>query len=114
MSDFWYDHVDSFDVDEFSSPSSGMDQFFEDGDSSSDHNERHATSNVEQKIASSEGSCDRVKVAHPDELDGFVRVSNSDELIRLSEQDLWSLEEDEDGDFYIERLYDEDGDPLEV
>lgn len=55
----------------------------------------------------------RYRVANMAQLKGFSRVAN-DTLIRKSERDLWSLEQSEDGEWVIERLFDDDGNPLKV
>lgn len=53
----------------------------------------------------------RRKVAKLADLKGFTRVS-AETLIRRSEQDLWSLGKEADGQFYIQRLFDDGGEPL--
>lgn len=52
----------------------------------------------------------RVKVGSLSQLDGFQRLS-SDTLINKSTQDLWSIQSDGQ-DFFIERLFHDDGTPL--
>lgn len=109
MSDFWYDNLEEFDVSDVTSESKGIDSFLHEGG-------EHGTP-LDSKIASAEkrDKKARVKVSSPEELEGFHRLANSDKLVRMSERDLWSLEEDEEGDEYvIERLFDEDGEPLQV
>lgn len=56
---------------------------------------------------------ERVRVASVDNLKGFTRIA-SDTLIRHAEKDLWQIKEGEDGEFIIERLFDDDGNPLKV
>ncbi len=53
----------------------------------------------------------RVKVASLSQLDGFVRTA-SDQLINKSTKDLWSLQKASDGDYYIERLFNDTGTPI--
>jgi hypothetical protein len=53
----------------------------------------------------------RTKVASLDQLSGFVRTAE-ETLIRKSDRDLWSLRKDAQGDFYVERMFDETGAPL--
>jgi hypothetical protein len=53
----------------------------------------------------------RSKVASIKDLHNFVRLS-SDTLIHRSERDLWALKKEGDGNFYIERLFDDQGEPL--
>lgn len=52
----------------------------------------------------------RKKVASLGDLDNFVRVSN-ETLVHKSQRDLWTLKR-EGGDFFIERLFDDNGEPL--
>lgn len=56
---------------------------------------------------------EKVKVASLHDLQGFSRIA-SDVLIRKSEKDLWKLAENEEGEMYIERLYDDNGEPLKA
>lgn len=53
----------------------------------------------------------RTKVASLATLDGFLRVAD-DTLIHKSTQDLWALQKEADGNFYVQRLFDDTGDPL--
>jgi hypothetical protein len=53
----------------------------------------------------------RVKVATIHDLKGFVRLS-SETLIHKSDRDLWALKKEADGNFFIERLFDDNGTPL--
>lgn len=48
----------------------------------------------------------RRRVASLRDLTGFVRVS-ADTLVHKSQQDLWSLKRESDGQYFIERLFDE-------
>jgi hypothetical protein len=52
----------------------------------------------------------RIKVASLSGLKGFTRVA-SDTLVNKATNDLWALRE-EDGAFFIERLFQDDGQPL--
>lgn len=54
------------------------------------------------------------KVYNIDELKGFVRVANTNTLIRISDQDFWSLKQAEDGSYEIERLVDDEGNPIKA
>lgn len=76
------------------SGASGLDSMFE--------REKHILS--PQKIG-------RTKVAAIKDLHHFVRLS-SDTLIHRSERDLWALKKEGDGNFYIERLFDDYGEPI--
>ncbi len=53
----------------------------------------------------------RRKVASISDIASFVRLS-SDTLIHKSERDLWALRKDESGSHFIERLFDDNGEPL--
>lgn len=53
----------------------------------------------------------RVKVASVAALKPFIRLS-SDTLVHKSDRDLWALKKEADGSYFIERLFDDNGDPL--
>ena len=53
----------------------------------------------------------RKKVASIQDLSGFVRLS-SDTLIHRSDRDLWALKKEADGNYFVERLFDDNGAPL--
>lgn len=52
----------------------------------------------------------RVRVASVGELKPFTRLS-AETLIHKSDRDLWAIRKEADG-FYIERLFDDNGNPL--
>ncbi len=52
----------------------------------------------------------RKRVASLGDLDAFVRVS-TETLVHRSQRDLWALKK-EGEDFFIERLFDDNGEPL--
>lgn len=52
----------------------------------------------------------RVRVASVGELKPFTRLS-AETLIHKSDRDLWAIRKEADG-FYIERLFDDNGQPL--
>lgn len=52
----------------------------------------------------------RRRVASLGDLSNFVRLS-SETLVHKSQRDLWALKQ-EGGEFFIERLFDDNGDPL--
>jgi len=54
-----------------------------------------------------------LRVASVDNLKGFTRIASTT-LVRHAERDLWSIKEGEDGEFMIERLFDDDGNPVKV
>lgn len=47
------------------------------------------------------------------DLDDFLKVAGGSDLVHKATKDLWSLKM-VDGEYVIERLFDEDGDPLKV
>jgi hypothetical protein len=53
----------------------------------------------------------RVRVASLQQIAGFQRVG-AETLVHKSDRDLWSLKKEGDGKFYIERLFDDNGQPL--
>jgi hypothetical protein len=53
----------------------------------------------------------KVRVASLRQLVGFQRVSQEN-LIHKIDRDLWALKKEADGQFYIERLFDDNGTPL--
>lgn len=64
-----------------------------------------------QRQANPPRATGRTKVASLDQLNGFIRTAE-DQLIHKSDRDLWSLRKDAQGDFYVERMFDETGAPL--
>jgi hypothetical protein len=64
-------------------------------------------------VTASAGNSKRYRVASVEALTGFRRIA-SDTLIRKSERDLWSLSQTDEGDWVIERLFDDDGNPLKA
>lgn len=53
----------------------------------------------------------RRMVASVQDLKAFTRIS-SETLVNKSQNDLWALKREADGNFYIERLFDDNGEPL--
>lgn len=53
----------------------------------------------------------RTKVASVAALKPFIRLS-SDTLVHKSNRDLWALKKEADGSYFIERLFDDNGDPI--
>lgn len=99
MSDFTWVDVDD--------EASGLDDFL------SDQPVLSFDELVAQTIAEEEGkTASVVRVASLHDLQGFTRVANTNTLIRKSDRDFWNLEQDENGDYVIRRLFDENGDPL--
>lgn len=105
----WYDCLKNgdFPMDKVTSKNTGVDAFLSDDDEKKDviHGDRTAS-----EKALRTGS---IRVASVSQLDGFTRVS-SNTLVRMSEKDLWEIKEDDNGDYVVERLFDDDGNPLEV
>ena len=58
------------------------------------------------RVAEQKKASRRVKVASLKQLEPFVRTS-SETLINKSTRDMWALGKTEEGDYYIERLFDE-------
>ena len=96
----WIDYLGTSDV---KVASSGMDAFLTD-----------APTLVERlKLPHNEFPVSNIKIASVGDLAGFARVS-SNTLVRLAERDLWSIEEDDDGEIVISRLFKDDGNPLKL
>jgi len=53
----------------------------------------------------------RRKVASMKDLSGFQRTS-AETLVHKSERELWALKKEADGQYFIERLFDDTGEPL--
>lgn len=53
----------------------------------------------------------RTKVASMADLSSFLRLS-SETLIHKSDRDLWALKKEADGSYFIERLFDDNGEAL--
>lgn len=120
------DHKD-FDISALGMGASGFDSFLEEGQKTSDLSFEgsdvgvHASSLdaflEDDPLPSQEtaklASQDMIKVSSIRDLVGFRKVAQ-DTLVRKSEQDLWKLRESEDGGWVIERLFDDDGNPLKV
>ncbi len=53
----------------------------------------------------------RVRVASLQQISGFERTS-AETLVHKSNRDLWAIRKEGDGQFYIERLFDDHGGPL--
>lgn len=53
----------------------------------------------------------QIRVASLKDLHQFMRLS-SDTLIHKSNRDLWALKKEGDGNYFIERLFDDTGEPL--
>jgi len=62
-------------------------------------------------LTASDKPVKRRKIASLGDLDGFLRVA-SDTLIHKIQQDLWALKKEADGNYYIERLFDDRGAPI--
>lgn len=108
----WFDEdLSDFDMGDMGAKSSGMDDFLnedynaEEEDIFEGHRKTSQSDDLEQ---------DRFKVSSVEDLSGFQRIANTNKLIRESERDLWALEEDDDGEFTLERLYDGDGNPVQA
>lgn len=99
----WYDDlIPNFEMSKISTASSGMDYYLAGTLDSVNVFEKPALPTRTYRVASAE------------QLKGFVRVAETDTLIRMSAQDLWQIKMGEDGSVYIERLFDGDGKPLKA
>jgi hypothetical protein len=101
-----------FDLGNIQGSASGMDAFFENEPAVvSPHRAQTRPLAPEPTVAVKKTAATRTKVGSLDQLNGFVRVAE-DQLVHKSNQDLWTLQRDAKGDFYIERMFDADGGPL--
>lgn len=64
-----------------------------------------------QVRTASVGGRGRIRIASASDLAGFSRVA-SDKLVHLSQMDFWKLAQDEEGNYYIERLIEDDSTPV--
>lgn len=55
----------------------------------------------------------RKKVASLQDLSGFVRLSN-ETLIHKADRDLWAIRRQTDGSMFVERMFDDNGNPLKM
>ena len=55
----------------------------------------------------------RKKVASLADLAGFVRIG-TDTLVHKADKDLWSIKRQSDGSMFVERMFDDTGEPLHV
>lgn len=94
-----------FDVSSVFMHDSGVDDFFGEGDS--------LDAELSALYGESAGADlpNTFRVANVKALGGFRRIA-SDTLVRKSEKDLWSLRQTEDGEWVVERLFDDEGKPL--
>jgi hypothetical protein len=65
----------------------------------------------EEHILRPHASSGRQKVASMVDLRPFVRLS-AETLIHRSERELWALKKEADGQYFVERLFDDNGEPL--
>ncbi len=94
MSDFKLGGIES-------GPATGMDAFFA-------AEPEIVTPTGKSKVASAPK---RVKVTSLQQLKGFQRVA-ADTLVNRVTQDLWSIAKDGNGEFFVQRLFNDDGQPL--
>ena len=111
---------DDYDIGQLQMTSSGLDGYWEEKDRQAvpdprlARRERELGRKRDKAAARRRKNAARRKVSSIDDLDGFVRLANSNTLVRMSEQDLWTLKDDGDGGMVIERLIDNNGEPLKV
>ena len=97
-----------FDLGSIEASPSGMDAFFDDSPSPKVAAKGKPTS--KKASGRTKKASGRTKVASIEQLGDFVRTG-SDTLIHKSDKDLWSLQKDANGEYFIERMF-EDGDPV--
>lgn len=98
--------MNDFDLGNIQVTNGGLDSFLGD-------NSEMVTPNaaIPKQAAVAPARAGRVKVASLAQLSGFVRTAE-DTLIHKSNRDLWALQKDAKGEFYIERMFDAQGAPL--
>lgn len=98
--------MSDFDLGNMQVTNGGLDSFL------SDNAELVAPPTAAPKVAATPPTRPgRVKVASLAQLSGFVRTAE-DTLVHKSDRDLWALRKDRSGEFYIERMFDDQGVPL--
>jgi hypothetical protein len=98
--------MNDFDLGDFQSTNGGLDAFL------GDNPEVVTPQGMPGKAAGRiKKTAARVKIASLTQLDGFIRTAE-DTLVHKSDRDLWSLRKDAQGEFYVERMFDETGAPL--
>lgn len=96
----------NYDLGAVETGSSGMDAFF-----ASNSAMVTPTSEVVKQAAVQPKKPMRTKVGSVQQLEPFHRLS-SETLIHRSTQDLWTISKEADGQYYIERLFNDDGLPI--
>lgn len=91
-----------YDLSQIESSNGGLDAFFA--------SDARLVTPPSQKAAAAPPPPQRVKVGSLDKLNGFQRIS-SDTLVHKSTNDLWALRQD-GGSYFIERLFQDNGQPL--
>lgn len=101
-----------FNIGDVQSSAGGLDAFFEDTpEVVTPYGIRAAKKKETLSGPTLQAASSRKKVASLEQLEGFVRTA-SDTLVHKSNQDLWSLQKDEGGSFFIERKFDSSGGPV--
>jgi hypothetical protein len=95
-----------FDLGAVQASTGGMDAFFEDGPKEVNLYAKAAEESTEKTA-----STGRRKVASVADLSEFSRRSAST-LVHKSDKDLWSLQKDAKGEYFIERMFDDQDAPL--
>jgi hypothetical protein len=72
-----------------------------------------ATAPQKRTAAPTAPTAQRRAVTSARDLRGFVRVANTNKLIRISDQDFWELKQSGDGGYELRRLVDDEGNPIE-
>jgi len=94
--------MNDFDLGSLEVTNGGLDAFL------GEHPE--VVSPVPQSTRAAAKTSARVKVGSLGQLDGFVRIAE-DTLVHKSNRDLWALRQEE-GEYFIERMFDGMGAPL--
>lgn len=97
--------MNDFDLGTMEVSNGGLDSFL------GDNSELVTPANLMPKVAQERARPERIRVASLAQLSGFVRTAE-DTLIHKCERDLWALRKDAGGQFFIERMFDEQGAPL--
>lgn len=96
----------NYKLDKIQTVATGLDAFF------ASESEIVTPVNQAPLVAKTATTKGRVKVGSLTQLKGFERIS-SETLVQKSTKDLWTIKR-EGTDFYIERLFEDNGDPLKV
>lgn len=100
-----------FDLGSLEVTNGGLDAFLSDNPDVVAPLERVASASPVPATGMKKAGAGRMRVASLEQLNGFIRTAE-DTLVHKSDRDLWSLGKDANGDFYVERMFDDAGAPL--